>query len=151
MARPRIRPSSNAARASSICSKEYRLITSFSRGNLVLTHPHQEQREVGIGFCGTETPAVVALIEQNVVQIEGDIGDRNPDKDRHATLVVSPWSSLPDCVEYLESRFHRTDCVEGVVDAARVDLPNRVGRVTFRRIETLGSAELSGKLQLTVV
>ena len=34
MARPRICPSSSATRASSICSKEYRLVTSFPSGNL---------------------------------------------------------------------------------------------------------------------
>src|SRR5262245_36561932 len=37
-----------------------------------LTHPFQEEREVGIGVRGAEAPAVVALVQQNCVQVDRD-------------------------------------------------------------------------------
>jgi hypothetical protein len=75
----------------------------------------------------------------------------NPEEHRHATLVVCPWPPLLDCVEYLESGRRRADCVQGIVDSAWVDLPNRIYRVGVRGIDAVGSTEIPGKLQFIVL
>src|SRR5215831_20378294 len=118
---------------------------------LVLTHPLQEKRKIGLGFCGTEAPTIVALVQKDCVQVDRDIGDGNPEEHRHATLVVRPWSSLPDCLQNLESGRRRADRVQGIVNSAWVDRPDRIYSVGVRGIDTMGSTELPGKLQLTVV
>jgi hypothetical protein len=53
MARPRIWPSSNATRASSICSREYRLVTSFLSGNL---SSRTQSRKSGKSVSGSVAP-----------------------------------------------------------------------------------------------
>jgi hypothetical protein len=55
---------------------------------LAVTHPLQEERKIGIGVCGTETPTVMALVQQNCVQVDRDIGDGKPEEDR-----MPPWLS----------------------------------------------------------
>src|SRR5262249_47927747 len=37
----------------------------FPQRELVLAHPVQEKREVGLGFCRTKAPAIMALVEKN--------------------------------------------------------------------------------------
>src|SRR5262249_22028971 len=59
--------------------------------------------------------------------------------------------SLLDCLQNLESGRRRADCVQGIVNSAWVDRPDRIYRVGIRGVDTVGSTELPGKLQLTVV
>src|SRR5215471_234108 len=113
----------------------------FPERELVLTYPLQEKREIGLGFCGTEAPAIVALVQKNRVQVDRDIGDGNPEEHRHATLVVRPRPSLPDRLQNLESGRRRADCVHGIVNSAWADRPNRIYRVGIRGVDTVGSAE----------
>src|SRR5262249_27309984 len=61
-----------------------------------------------------------------------------------------PWPSLLDCLQNLESGRRRADCVQGIVNSAWADRPNRIYRVGVRGIDTVGGTELPGKLQLTV-
>lgn len=148
MARPRICPSSNAARASSICSRECRLVTSFPGGNLsARTH----SKKSGKSASGAVAPTIVALVQKHFVQVDRDIGARNPEEHGRTTLVVRPWLSLPDCLQNLESSRRRADGVKGIVNSAGADRPNRTNSVGIRGIATMGSTEFPGKLQLAVV
>jgi len=53
MARPRICPSSSATRASSTCSREYRLVTIFASGNL---SSRTHSRKTGKSVSGSVAP-----------------------------------------------------------------------------------------------
>src|SRR5215475_7720400 len=91
---------------------------------LVLTYPLKEKREIRVGFCCTEAPAIVALVEENFFHVDRDIGDGNPQEHRRSALVIGSWPALLDRPENLECGGRRAYRIHGIVNSAWVDRPN---------------------------
>jgi hypothetical protein len=92
----------------------------------------------------------VALVQKNVVQVDRDISDRNPQQYRRATLIVRAWPALPGCPQDLKRGRGHADRVEGIVNSTRADGPDLIHRVGFRGVDAVRRAKLPGEPQLTV-